>query len=130
MATCKSYVTVELDFTPHYPHGGAAPFLIIVWPTRSLKESRHGTPPEASPFEIHRARQMYPRRPRQKTFGEQLPLREANALAEGRVAVIYHHNTRRKGGHDLEVSHWLAQLGEDALAIRANAYSCRTFFLF
>ena len=70
-----------------------------------------------------------PRRPRQKTFGKQLPLREAKALAEGRVAVIYHHNTRRKGGHDVEVNHWLARLGEDALAIRANAYSCRTFFI-
>jgi hypothetical protein len=70
-----------------------------------------------------------PKRPRQKKFGKQLPLREAKALAKGRVAIIYHHNTRRKGGHHVEVSHWLAQLGDDALAIRANAHSCRTFFI-
>jgi hypothetical protein len=70
-----------------------------------------------------------PRRPRRKTFGKQLPLHEAKALADRRVAVIYHHNTRRKGGHDAEVSHWLARLGEGAIAIRVNAYSCRTFFI-
>lgn len=70
-----------------------------------------------------------PRRPRRKTFAKQLPVREANALADGRVAIIYHHNTRRKGGHDAEVDHWLARLGDGAIAIRANAYSCRTFFI-
>ena len=70
-----------------------------------------------------------PRRPRRKTFGKQISLSEAKALAEGRVAIIYHHNTRRKGGHDVEVNHWLARLGEGTIAIRANAYSCRTFFV-
>lgn len=68
-------------------------------------------------------------RRKQKTFGKQMPLSEVLALSEGRVAVIYHHNTRFKGGHDKEVDHWLAQLGKNALAIRANAYSCRTFFI-
>ncbi len=70
-----------------------------------------------------------PRRRRRKAFGKQIPLSEAKALAEGRVAVIYHHNTRRKGGHDAEVDHWLKQLGNSAIAIRANSYSCRTFFI-
>jgi len=28
-----------------------------------------------------------------------------------------------------EVDHWLAQIGQNALAIRPNAYSCRTFFI-
>lgn len=68
-------------------------------------------------------------RRRQKTFGKQMPLSEVLAIAEGRSAVIYHHNTRFKGGHDREVDHWLAQLGANVIAVRANAYSCRTFFI-
>jgi len=70
-----------------------------------------------------------PRRVRRKVFGKQIPLSEARALGEGRVAIIYHHNTRRKGGHDAEVNHWLNQLGDGTIAIRANAYSCRTYFV-
>lgn len=70
-----------------------------------------------------------PRRARRKVFSKQIPLSEANALAEGRVAVVYHHNTRRRGGHDAEVDHWLRQLGDRGMAIRANAYSCRTYFI-
>lgn len=66
---------------------------------------------------------------RQKRFGKRLPLSEARALAAGRPAVIYHHNSRRKGGHDVEVDHWLGQLGDNAFAVRATAYSCRTFFI-
>ncbi len=62
-------------------------------------------------------------------FGKQLPLQEALALAAGRSAVIYHHNSRFKGGHDLEVEHWRSKLGENSIAVRANAYSCRTFFI-
>lgn len=65
----------------------------------------------------------------QKAFAKQMPLREATQLARGRVAVVYHHNTRRKGGHGLEVDHWLGQLGDGAFAVRANAFSCRTFFV-
>lgn len=70
-----------------------------------------------------------PKRRRVKTFGKSIPLEEARSLAEGRVAVIYHHNTRRKGGHTAEVSHWLEQFGSGAMAVRANAWSCRTFFI-
>jgi hypothetical protein len=62
------------------------------------------------------------------TYGKQIPLAEALSLAEGRCAVIYHHNTRRAGGHDAEVDHWLAQIDRPALAVRAKAYSPRTFF--
>lgn len=69
-----------------------------------------------------------PERRRSRTFGKQLPLCEAQALADGRPAIIYHHNTRFVGGHDLEVDHWLNEF-EHALAIRSNAYSCRTFFI-
>ena len=36
---------------------------------------------------------------------KRLPLREALALAGGRTAVIYHHNTRYRGGHKEEIKH-------------------------
>lgn len=63
------------------------------------------------------------------TFGKQISVSEARALSEGRCSVIYHHNSRFKGGHDAEVDHWLWALGMPALAVRATAYSCRTFFI-
>lgn len=63
------------------------------------------------------------------TFGKQLPLQEARALSEGRSAVIYHHNSRFRGGHDAEVEHWRRLLGIQTMAVRANAYSCRTFLI-
>jgi len=62
-------------------------------------------------------------------FGKQMPLAEVKDLAQGRCAVIYHHNTRRRGGHDAEVDHWLGEVGMPGLAVRANAYSPRTFFV-
>lgn len=70
-----------------------------------------------------------PERRRQKRFAKSMPLSEAVRLADRRMAVIYHHNTRFAGGHDAEIEHWRAQLGSDTIAIRANAYSCRTFFV-
>jgi len=60
---------------------------------------------------------------------KRLPLREARALAEGRTAIIYHHNTRRAGGHENEIAHWIDLLGAGTLAIRWRAYSSRTFFV-
>ncbi|MEP3675482.1 hypothetical protein [Sulfitobacter sp.] len=62
-------------------------------------------------------------------FGKQMPLAEVQELAEGRCALIYHHNTRRRGGHDAEVDHWLREVGMPGLAVRATAYSPRTFFV-
>ena len=70
-----------------------------------------------------------PKRRKQPNFGKQLPVSEALELSDGRPMVIYHHNTRFKGGHDREVDYWLDQLSKDAIAIRATAFSCRTFFL-
>lgn len=69
------------------------------------------------------------RRRSKAKFGKSITLQEANALAQNRPAVIYHHNTRRPGGHDLEIDYWLGQFQTNAFAIRANAYSCRTFFV-
>ena len=37
-------------------------------------------------------------RPGQRVSAKRIPLAEATALAEGRTAVIYHHNTRKRGG--------------------------------
>lgn len=62
-------------------------------------------------------------------FGKQMPLAEVRALANDRCAIIYHHNTRRPGGHDAEVEYWLNEIGLPGLAIRAKAYSPRTFFV-
>jgi hypothetical protein len=62
-------------------------------------------------------------------FGKQMPLQEVQALASGRCAVIYHHNTRRKGGHDAEVDFWLEEFGLPGFAVRAARYSPRTFFV-
>jgi len=70
-----------------------------------------------------------PRRRRLTKFGKHMPLNEAHKLAEGRTVVVYHHNSRFRGGHDREVDHWLDQLGHSAFAVRANAFSCRTFFI-
>lgn len=69
------------------------------------------------------------RRKGRATFGKQIPLSEALQLSEGRSAVIYHHNTRRAGGHDAEVDHWISTFGDRCLAVRARAYNCRTFFI-
>ena len=69
------------------------------------------------------------RRKGRSTFGKQIPLSEVHRLAEGRTAVIYHHNTRRVGGHDAEVDHWISCINAPTLAVRAKAYNCRTFFI-
>lgn len=62
-------------------------------------------------------------------FGKQMPLEEVRQLAADRCAVIYHHNTRRPGGHDAEVDYWLDEIGLPGFAIRATRYSPRTFFV-
>jgi len=70
-----------------------------------------------------------PKRRSSPRFGKHLPFGEALALAAGRCAVIYHHNSRFRGGHDAEVEHWCRQLGTRTIAVRANSFSCRTFFI-
>jgi hypothetical protein len=58
-----------------------------------------------------------------------LPMSEARTLAQGRTAVIYHHNSRYPGGHAKEVSDWIARLGPNTTAMRWRAYGSRTFFV-
>ena len=68
-------------------------------------------------------------KPGQAKHWKRIPLSEARALANGRTAVIYHHNTRRAGGHVKEIEDWIALLGAGTLALRWRAYSPRTFFI-
>ena len=60
---------------------------------------------------------------------KRMPMSEAQVLAAGRTGVLYHHNTRMKGGHLKEIQYWLTQLGVDALALYWRRYSNRTFFI-
>jgi len=60
---------------------------------------------------------------------KRIPLSEAKALAKERTAIIYHHNSRFKGGHEQEVMHWIQKLGKETFALRWRAYSSRTFFI-
>ena len=68
-------------------------------------------------------------KPAQKVSAKGIPLSEAVALAEGRVAVIYHHNTRRRGGHRAEIARWQNQLPDGTLAYYWRRVSNRTFFI-
>lgn len=57
------------------------------------------------------------------------PLREAIQLCAGRTGVLYHHNTRFKGGHMAEIRHWLSKLPAGTYAFYWQRYSNRTFFV-
>ena len=60
---------------------------------------------------------------------KRLPIKEALELAAGRPAILYHHNTRRHGGHVKEIRYWMKELGNCSHAFRWRRYSPRTFFL-
>ena len=68
-------------------------------------------------------------RPTRKRSAKSIPLREAKALAEGRTAVIYHHNSFFKGGHCKEIRHWMNELPGCAWAWYWRRWSNRTFFI-
>jgi hypothetical protein len=57
---------------------------------------------------------------------------ELRANGPNATIVVYHHNTRRFGGHGEEVASWLKQLAAEGWrpqALRARSHSPRTFFL-
>lgn len=56
-------------------------------------------------------------------------LSEGHVISAGRTGILYHHNTRRPGGHHAEIQYWLTLLGSDALALYWRPYSPRTFFI-
>ena len=66
-------------------------------------------------------------RPGRKTDWKRLPVCEARQLAEGRTAVLYHHNTRR--GHQEEIKYWMARIPKCRAAVYWRRWSNRTFFI-
>lgn len=65
---------------------------------------------------------------------KRLPLAEVGELARDRTAVLYHHNTRRPGGHEKEIRDWMDTLAQTVgvsapCAVRFRAGSSRTFFI-
>ena len=69
-------------------------------------------------------------RPGQRKHAKSISECEVRSLAGcGRTIVIYHHNTRFKGGHDAEVRFWQKRLGGRTCAIRWRHISPRTFFI-
>ena len=69
-------------------------------------------------------------KPSQKVNAKRIPLCEAKKLSKDRAAVIYHHNTRRKGGHLVEIRGWMEKLPGCTFAFRFRRWSPRTFFIF
>ena len=67
--------------------------------------------------------------PKDRENMKRMLLSEAKALAEGRTAVIYHHNTRKKGGHRQEIEEWMDRLPGCAHAYYWRRRSPRTFFV-
>ncbi len=66
--------------------------------------------------------------------GKCIALAEAKGLsAPGRTLVIYHHHSRRKGGHLAELEHWAERLRAAGFstvdAIRSRPFSARAFFI-
>ena len=72
--------------------------------------------------------------PTQAKAGKSIALEELTALsAPGRCLVVYHHQTRRKGGHLAEIEHWGSRLRQAGFAtvdaLRASRGSARVFFV-
>ena len=68
-------------------------------------------------------------KPGRRESTKSIPLFEANALAQGRTAVIYHHNSRAKGGHIREILQWMDEVPGCLLAWYWQRWSNRTFFV-
>lgn len=71
---------------------------------------------------------------RAKRSGKSIFEWELQGLAKsGRCLVVYHHHTRRKGGHLKEIDHWVDVLRKSGFetvdALRARSASPRVFFL-
>ena len=66
--------------------------------------------------------------------GKCVTIEEIEELAQRhRTTIVYHHQTRRKGGHRAEIRHLAARLKESGLevsgALRARPWSPRVFFI-
>ena len=58
-----------------------------------------------------------------------ITLSEIVGLSQDRTLVVYHHLTRRKGGHEAEIRYQMSRLGRNVVALRARAFSSRAFFI-
>lgn len=56
-----------------------------------------------------------------------IPLSEAKALAQDRMAMIYHHHGMIR--KDIVIANWREALGPDTIAINFSAFGNRTFFI-
>ena len=66
--------------------------------------------------------------------GKSVALSELQALRRpGRALLVYHHQTRMRGGHEAELEHWGKRLRTvgftEVDALRASPFSARAFFL-
>lgn len=66
--------------------------------------------------------------------GKSVALAELQALQRpGRTLLVYHHQTRMRGGHEFELGHWGERLRAVGFAqvdaLRASPFSARAFFL-
>ena len=68
-------------------------------------------------------------KPTRKENAKRIPLYEVLAFAEGRTAVVYHHNTRIRGGQDVEIKNWMSRMPGCTYAWYWRRWSNRTFFL-
>lgn len=68
-------------------------------------------------------------KPSRQAHWKRLPLREAITLSQGKTAILYHHNTRFKGGHHKEIWHWMNKLPRCTEAFYSNNDGFRTFFV-
>lgn len=67
--------------------------------------------------------------PERKDHAKRIPLSEVLALAEDRTTVIYHHNSRRRGGHIREIKAWMSRMPGRSYAWYWRRQSNRTFFV-
>ena len=68
-------------------------------------------------------------RPTRKPSMKGISIAEATSLAEGRTAVIYHHNSRRPGGHLNEIRWLKTEFPRGTMAYYWRRVSNRTFFV-
>ncbi len=68
-------------------------------------------------------------RPARRKDWKRIPLEEAVRLANDRTAILYHHNSRFKGGHRAEIAHWMERLPGRVYGLYWRRYSNRTFLI-
>ena len=67
-------------------------------------------------------------RPTWKRSAKSIPQHEIRGLSYRRPMVVYHHNSRRKGGHRKEIAEWQNSLPGRIYAYHWRRWSNRTFF--